>query len=119
MLDPEALQFTRDHAGGAHFLERQFGVGMDVAADFDQRRLDPLNDGADGGLRVVGGNGVGHAGLAAGSAGMMGSLDGIDKPDYAGARGRRSWLALPRRWRDDAGNGRAIACLNCQKNIGC
>ena len=54
VADAETGQFARDHAGGAHLLEAQFRMGMDVAADFDQRRLDAPGGVADRDGRVIG-----------------------------------------------------------------
>jgi hypothetical protein len=53
MGDAEAFQFPRDDSGGAHLLEADFRMGVDVAADFDQFRLDPEGFRADGGRGVV------------------------------------------------------------------
>ena len=54
VADAETGQFARDDAGSAHLLEAEFGMGMDVAADFDQCRLDALCGVADRGGRVIG-----------------------------------------------------------------
>ena len=49
MGNAEALQLACNHAGRAHFLEADFRMRMDVAADLDQLRLDPQGFRADGG----------------------------------------------------------------------
>ena len=54
VLDAEPGEFARHHAGGAHLLERQFGMGVDVAADRDQPGLDPVGELGDGGGGIVG-----------------------------------------------------------------
>ena len=57
MRNAQAGDFSADDAGGADFLEAQFGVGGDVTTDFDQMGLYLLDGGADG----VGAD-VGHGG---------------------------------------------------------
>ena len=52
--DAQAGQFGGDDSGGAHFLEGQFGMRVDVAADRHQARLDRRHGVADARLRVVG-----------------------------------------------------------------
>ena len=54
VADAETGQFARDDAGSAHLLAAQFGMGMDVAADFDQCRLDAPCGVADRDGRVIG-----------------------------------------------------------------
>jgi hypothetical protein len=41
---PRRVSSRGDDAGGADFLEAELGVGVDVAADFDQGGFDPLGD---------------------------------------------------------------------------
>jgi hypothetical protein len=62
VADAQALKLARDDAGGAHLLEAEFRMRMDVAADFDQGGLDPLGGVADRGGRVIG---EGHDGAFA------------------------------------------------------
>ena len=52
--DAKSREFARNDPGGADLLEAEFGVGMDVAADFDQCRLDPLSGVADRGGWFIG-----------------------------------------------------------------
>ena len=58
---PRRVEFARDDAGGAHLLEAEFRMGVDVAADLDQRRLDALGGVADRGGGIVGQT-LGHDG---------------------------------------------------------
>ncbi len=53
VFDAEAAEFAGDQAGGAVLLERQFGVGVQVAPDIDQARLGLARQTADGGADVV------------------------------------------------------------------
>ena len=60
---PSRVEFARHDAGGAHLLEAEFRMGMDVATDLDQRRLDAPGGVADRGGGIVGeamGHGSGH-----------------------------------------------------------
>ena len=52
--DAKSREFACNDPGGADLLETEFGVGVNVAADFDQCRLDPPGGVADRGRRVVG-----------------------------------------------------------------
>ena len=60
-LMPSRVEFARDDAGGAHLLEAEFRMGVDVAADLDQRRFDALGGVADRGGGIVGQT-LGHDG---------------------------------------------------------
>jgi len=51
--DAKARQFGRHHAGGADFLKGEFRMGVQVAADGNQRRLLGLGRRADGGANIV------------------------------------------------------------------
>ena len=50
---PRRVEFARDDAGGADLLEAEFRMGVDVAADLDQRRFDALGGVADRGGGIV------------------------------------------------------------------
>ncbi len=52
--DAKSREFACNDPGGTYFLEAEFRVGVDVAADFDQCRLDPLGGVADRGRWFVG-----------------------------------------------------------------
>jgi hypothetical protein len=52
--DAKPREFACNDPGGADFLEAEFRVGVDVSADFDQRRLDPPGSVMDRGGGIVG-----------------------------------------------------------------
>ena len=54
VADAETGEFARDDAGGADLLEAEFRMGVDVAADLDQRRFDAPGGVADRGGGIVG-----------------------------------------------------------------
>jgi hypothetical protein len=51
--DAEAREFRRDDAGGPHLLEGEFGMGVDVAAQRDEPRLQGLRPFPDAATRIV------------------------------------------------------------------
>ncbi len=76
VADAQPRQLARHHAGGAHLLEAEFRMRVDVAADLDQRWLDALGGVADRGGRIVG---KGHGAPPYDAAGIMLGAAGYDK----------------------------------------